>query len=190
MKNDLPVIDGYLEGQLLPVEVASFLERVSTMLKSYSLPQGSRRRDQAAQGQTGTGRSKYPRKRGRPSLFQDPSSPQNPSVNRYTGVLVPYQSSKSDIVFDGTVPLLNESEAFKEQEAMEPWQISHPTTQSASSPDSISPESRRRLPQDRDETQIPRDTDGLRRSGRLCVQQKMFKHRDGVGAEEANPIFL
>ncbi|XP_004957807.1 protein MAIN-LIKE 1 [Setaria italica] len=186
LKNDLPVIDRYLEGHLLPAEVASFLERVGTMIKNYSPPQGNRRKHQAAQGQTGPVRSKNPRKRGKPSLFQDPSNP-----HQYPGALVPYQASKCDTVFDGTVPLLNGGEEFKEHEAMEPWQISHLTmTPSSSSLDSSSPESMKQGQQDGDETQIPRDTDDLRRSGRLCVQLKMFKHRDGVDVEAANPIFL
>ena len=95
------------------------------------------------------------------------------------------------MVFDGTSPLLNGGDEYKEQEAMEPWQTSHLTmTPSSSSLGSSSPESMKRVRQDEGETQIPRDSDGLRRSGRLCVQLKMFKHRDGVGAEAANPIFL
>ncbi|RLN35596.1 hypothetical protein C2845_PM03G07950 [Panicum miliaceum] len=186
LKNDLPVIDRYLEGHLLPAEVASFLEKVGTMIKNYSPPQGNRRKHQAAQGQTGPVRSKNPRKRGKPSLFQDPSNP-----HQYPGALVPYQASKCDMVFDGTVPLLNGGEEYKEQEAMDPWQTSHLTmTSSSSSLGSSSPESMKRGRQDEGETQIPRDTGDLRRSGRLCVQLKMFKHRDGVGAEAANPIFL
>ncbi|WVZ66045.1 hypothetical protein U9M48_015321 [Paspalum notatum var. saurae] len=186
LKNDLPVIDRYLEGHLLPAEVASFLDRVRTMIKSYSPPQGSRRKDRAVHGQIDPVRSKNPRKRGKVSLFQDPSSP-----HRYPGALVPCQASKCDMVFDGTVPLLNGVEELKEQEAMDPWQISHLTmATSSSSLDSSSPESMKRSREGADEIQIPRDTDGLRRSGRLCVQLKMFKHRDGVGAEAGNPIFL
>jgi hypothetical protein len=66
-----PVIDQYLEEQLLPIEVSNFLERVSTMIKTYFPPQGSGSKDEAPQGQTGTVRSKNPRKRGKPSHFQD-----------------------------------------------------------------------------------------------------------------------
>ncbi|CAD6223711.1 unnamed protein product [Miscanthus lutarioriparius] len=188
LKNDLPVIGRYLEGNLLPSEVSSFLERVGTMIKSYSPPQSSRRKDRVAHGHIGPVKSKNPRKRGKPSLFQDPLSP-----HRYPGTPVPYQASKCGMVFGGTVPLLNGGEALKEQEAMDPWQISqsHLTmTTSSSSLDSSSPESMKRSREGGDEIQIPRDTDCLRRSGRLCVQLKMFKHRDGVGAEAANPIFL
>nr|CAB3454407.1 unnamed protein product [Digitaria exilis] len=184
LKNDLPVIDRYLEGHLLPVEVASFLERVGTMIKNYSPPQG-KRKPRPAQGQTGPVKSKNPRKRRKPSQFQDPSS-----AHQHPGALVPYQASKCDMVFDGTVPLLNGGEVFKEQDAMDPWQMSHLTmTPSSSSLDSSSPESRKRSRQDEDETQISRDADDLRRSGRLCMHLKMFKHRDGGGAEAANPIF-
>ncbi|KAL5198058.1 hypothetical protein ABZP36_001570 [Zizania latifolia] len=191
LKNDLPVIDRYLEGQLLPVEVASFLERVGMMIKSYSPPQSSRKKDQTAQGQSSIVRSKNPRKRGKPSFFQDPSNPQNSRADRFPGVLVPYQdSSKCDMVLDGTVPLLNGAEKFKEQGVMDLWQNSHLTTPSSSSLDSSSPESRKRRQPDRDEIQIPRDTENHRRSGQLCVQLKMFKHRDGVGAEPTNPVFL
>ncbi|CAN6225649.1 unnamed protein product [Urochloa humidicola] len=186
LKNDLPLIDRYLEGHLLPAEVASFLEKVGTMIKSYSPPQSNRRKHQAAQGQAGPARSKNPRKRGKPSLLQDPSSP-----HQYSGVLVPYQASKYDVVFDGTVPLLNGGKVFKEQEAMDPWQISRLTmTPSSSSLDSSSPESMKRGRQDGDGTQIPRDTDDLQGSGRPYVQLKVFKHRDGVHADAANPIFL
>jgi len=188
LKTDLPVIGRYLEGNLLPSEVASFLERVGTMIKSYSPPQSSRRKDRVAHGHTGPIKSKNPRKRGKPSLFQGPISP-----HQYPGTLVPYQASKCSMVFGGTVPLLNGDEALKEQEAMDPWQItqSHLTmTTSSSSLDSSSPESMKRSREGGDEIQIPRDTDCLRRSGRLCVQLKMFKHRDGAGAEAANPVFL
>lgn len=186
MKNDLPVIGRYLEGNLLPAEVASFLEKVGTMIKSYTPPQGSRRKDRAAHGHTGPVRSKNPRKRGKSLLFQDPLS-----HHRYPGTMVPYQASKSTMVFDGTVPLLNTCESLKEQEAIHPWQISRMAmATSSSSLDSSSPESMKRRREGGEEIQIQRDTDGLRRSGRLCVQLKMFKHRDGVGAEAANPIFL
>jgi len=188
LKTDLPVIGRYLDGNLLPSEVASFLERVGTMIKSYSPPQSSRRKDRVAHGHTGPIKSKNPRKRGKPSLFQGPISP-----HQYPGTLVPYQASKCSMVFGGTVPLLNGDEALKEQEAMDPWQItqSHLTmTTSSSSLDSSSPESMKRSREGGDEIQIPRDTDCLRRSGRLCVQLKMFKHRDGAGAEAANPVFL
>lgn len=190
LRNDFPVIDRYLEGQLLPVEVASFLERVGMMIKSYSPPQSSRKKDQAGQGQDSNVRSKNPRKRGKPSFFQDPSSPPNSRADRFPAVLIPYQDSKCDMVLDGTVPLLDGAEEFKEQGVMDLWQNSHLTTPSCSSLDSSSPESRKRRQQDRDEIRLPRDTENLRRSGRLCVQLKMFKHRDGVGAEATNPIFL
>lgn len=178
LKNDLPVIGRYLEGNLLPSDVASFLERVSTMIKSYTPPQGSRRKDRASHGHADPVRSKNPRKRGRPSLFQD-SFP-----HRYLGTPV-------NIVFDGTIPLLNGGEALKEQVAMDPWRVSqsHLTmTTSSSSLDSSSPESMKRRREGGDEIPITRDTDCLQ-SGRLCVQLKMFKHRDGVNAEAANPIF-
>lgn len=181
MKNDLPVIGRYLEGNLLPSEVSSFLERVGTMIKSYSPPQSSRRKDRVAHGHTGPVKSKNPRKRGKPSLFQDPLSP-----HQYPGTPVPYQASKCGMVFGGTVPLLNGGEALKEQEAMDPWQISQSRltmTTSSSSLDSSSPESMKRSREGGDEIQIPRDTDCLRRSGRLCVQLKMFKPGDGVGAD-------
>lgn len=178
LKNDLPVIGRYLEGNLLPSDVASFLERVSTMIKSYTPPQGSRRKDRVSHGPADPVRSKNPRKRGRHSLFQD-SFP-----HRYLGTPV-------NIVFDGTIPLLNGGEALKEQVAMDPWRVSqsHLTmTTSSSSLDSSSPESMKRRREGGDEIPITRDTDCLQ-SGRLCVQLKMFKHRDGVNAEAANPIF-
>ncbi|XP_010237918.1 protein MAIN-LIKE 1 isoform X2 [Brachypodium distachyon] len=188
LKNDLPVIDRYLEGQLLPVEVASFLERVSTMIKTYSPPQSSQRKEQAAQGQNRTVSAKNPRKRVKPLIAQDPSSPQDSLLYQNPGVLVPNQATKSNRVLDGTVPLLN-GEVFKEHEAMDPWQMSHLAAESSSSPDSSSQESRKRR-QCPDEARTPRSNEVLRRSGRLCVQLKMFKHKDGVGAEETNPIFL
>uniref|UniRef100_N1QWH5 Aminotransferase-like plant mobile domain-containing protein n=1 Tax=Aegilops tauschii TaxID=37682 RepID=N1QWH5_AEGTA len=184
LKNDLPVIDRYLEGQVLPEEVASFLERVSTMIKTYSPPQSNERKDEAAQSKNV--RAKNPRKRARkPSLSEDPSSPQDCGVDRYAGALVPYQAGKCDRVLDGTVPLLNRGEALKENEVMDPWQMSHLTAESSG--DSSLPESRSRR---REESGTPRSNQGVRRSGRMCVQLKMFKHRDGVGAEETNPIFL
>lgn len=164
------------------------------MIESYSPPQSSHMKNQVAHGHTGPVKSKNPRKRGKPLLFQDPLSPHS-----YPATPVPYQASKSGMVFGGTVPLLNAvpllngGEAPKEQEATDPWQISqsHLTlTTSSSSLDSRSPESLKRSREGGDEIQIPRDTDCLRRSGRLCVQLKMFKHRDGGGAEVANPIFL
>lgn len=186
LKNDLPVIDRYLEGQVLPVEVASFLERVSMMIKTYSPPQSNERKDEAAQSKNV--RAKNPRKRARkPLVSEDPSSPQDCGVDRYAGALVPYQASKCDRVLDGTVPLLNRGEALKENEVMDPWQMSHLTAESSSSGDSSLPESRRRRCE---ESGAPRSNQGVRRSGRMCVQLKMLKHRDGVGAEETNPIFL
>ncbi|TVU02164.1 hypothetical protein EJB05_52360, partial [Eragrostis curvula] len=187
LKNDLPVIDRYLEERLLPVEVSSFLERVSTMIKSYSPPQGCGRTNEAPQFRTGTVRSKKPRKRVKASRFQDTSSPPDSRADRYAGTL-PHQTAKCDTVFDGTVPLGSGGKGCNE--AMEPWQISQLMTPSASSPESSSSESRKRSWQSCNEARIPRDADVLRRSGRLCVQLKMFKHRDGVGAGSADPIVL
>ncbi|CAM0906010.1 unnamed protein product [Alopecurus aequalis] len=183
LKNELPVIDGYLEGQVLPPEVASFLEKVSMMIKIYSPSQSNPRKDEAAQNNNVTGRAKNPRKRAKkPLLFQDPSSPQDSAVNRYPGVMVPYQaSSRYGKVLDGAAPLLSGGEVFKEHEMMDPWQMSHLTTESSSSPDSSSPGSGKRRRQHPDED---------RRNRRHCVQLKMLKHRDGVGAEETNPVFL
>lgn len=172
------------------MEVASFLERVSTMIKTYSPPQSNARKDAAAQSKNVRAKNprKNPRKRAKkPLLFEDPSSPQDSGVDRYAGALVPYQASKCDRVLDGTVPLLNRGEVLKENEVMDPWQMSHLTAELSSSGDSSLPESRRRR---REESGTPRRNQGVRRSGRMCVQLKMFKHRDGVGAEETNPIFL
>uniref|UniRef100_A0ACD5UM52 Uncharacterized protein n=1 Tax=Avena sativa TaxID=4498 RepID=A0ACD5UM52_AVESA len=191
LKNDLPVMDRYLEGRVLPPEVASFLEKVSTMIKIYSPPESSPRADEAAQCKNVAVRAKNPRKRAKkPSLIQDPPSPQDSGVNMHPGVLVPYQASRYDKVLDGTVPLPNRREVFKEQEMMEPWQMSHLTTESSSSPDSSSLESRKQRRQHPDEAQPWRSNDNMRRSRRHCVQLKMFKHPDGVGAKETNPIFL
>ncbi|XP_044965648.1 protein MAIN-LIKE 1-like isoform X3 [Hordeum vulgare subsp. vulgare] len=188
LKNDLPVIDRYLEGQVLPVEVASFLERVSTMIKTYSPSQSNARKDEAAQSKNV--RAKNPRKRARkPLISEDPSSPQDSGVDRYAGALVPYQASKCDRVVDGTVPLLNRGEVLKENEVMDPWQMSHLTAESSSSGDSGFPESRR-WRRRREESGTPRSNAGVRRSGRMCGQLKMLKHRDGVGAEETNEILL
>ncbi|KAK3127119.1 hypothetical protein QOZ80_7AG0568550 [Eleusine coracana subsp. coracana] len=144
LKNDLPIIDRYLEEQLLPVKVSSFLERVSTMIKSYSAPQNSGRKDEAPQGPTGTVRSKNPRKRGKLLQFQDPSSPQDARLNGYAGALVPHQASKCNMLFDGTVPLLSGGEGFKEQGTMGPCPISQLRTSSSSSPESSSLESSKR----------------------------------------------
>jgi hypothetical protein len=162
------------------------------MIKNYSSPQSSPRKHEAAQCKNVTGKAKNPRKRAKnPPLFQDPSSPRDSGVNQYLGALVPYQaSSRYDKVLDGTAALPDGEEVFKEHEIMEPWQMSHLKTESSSSPDSSSPGSRKRMWQHPDEDGTQRSNDRLRRSRRHCVQVKMFKHRDGVGAEEANPIFL
>ncbi|KAK1680256.1 hypothetical protein QYE76_041104 [Lolium multiflorum] len=192
LKNDLPVINRYLEGQVLPPEVASFLEKVGTMIKTYSPAQSSPREDEAAQCKNVAARAKNSRKRARkPSHLEDPSSPQDSGVNQYPGALVPYvASSRFANVLDGTVPPPDGGESFKEHEIMEPWQMSHMTTESSSSPDSSLSGSRDRRQQHPDEAPTRRSNDSLRRSRRHCVQLKMFKHRDGVGAEETNPIFL
>ncbi|GJN32398.1 hypothetical protein PR202_gb20906 [Eleusine coracana subsp. coracana] len=144
LKNDLPIIDHYLEEQLLPVKVSNFLERVSTMIKSYSAPQNSGKKGEAPQGPTGTVRSKNPRKRGKLLQFQDPSNPQDSRLNGCAGALVPHQASKCNMLFDGTVPLLSGGEGFKEQGTMGPCPISQLRTSSSSSPESSSLESSKR----------------------------------------------
>jgi len=161
LKNDLPVIDRYLEGRVLPPEVANFLEKVSTMIKIYSPPQSSPRKDGAA-------RAKNPRKRGKkPSVIQDPPSPQDSGVNMHPGALVPYQA---------TPPIQDPPSPQDSGVNMHP--------------DLSSLGSRKRRRQHSDEAQPWWSNDSIRRSRRHCVQLKMFKHRDGVGAEETNPIFL
>nr|CAD1827958.1 unnamed protein product [Ananas comosus var. bracteatus] len=150
LKNDLPVIAKYLEGQELPIEVGRSLEKLNSLM-SFPLLKSISRTKQVTEKQ----------KMRKQEQFD---------------VTEKQKISKQEQI-DSTKVL--ESPRCSDRKAATNVRRSSGTV-----------ESKKRKWRGTKSDRVKIESNRLRRSGRMCVQIKKFKHKDGQGADPSNPISL
>ncbi|XP_020085721.1 protein MAIN-LIKE 2-like isoform X3 [Ananas comosus] len=150
LKNDLPVIAKYLEGQELPIEVGRSLEKLNSLM-SFPLLKSISRTKQVTKKQ----------KMSKQEQFE----------------VTEKQKIRKQEQIDSTKVL--ESPRCSDRKAATNVRRSSGTV-----------ESKKRKWRGTKSDRVKIESNRLRRSGRMCVQIKKFKHKDGQGADPSNPISL
>lgn len=150
LKNDLPVIAKYLEGQELPIEVGRSLEKLNSLM----------------------------------------SFPLLKSISRTKQVTKKQKMSKQAQFDETEKQKISKQEQIDSTKALESPRCSDRKAATNVRRSSGPVESKKRKWRGTKSDRVKIESNRLRRSGRMCVQIKKFKHKDGQGADPSDPISL